>query len=134
MQISTRLDVSIYLPKNILSSTGEEIRFHAESPSLISASVREGCLECFSDIGNVRTALRRVGFSFAAINHRWLLSAYFSRFFSFLFYSFFPPSTAMPREPYAKIGEKAERRVGRRCCCTTIPLPSFGFEEVIRTR
>lgn len=40
----------------------------------------------------------------------------------------------MPREPYAKIGEKAERRVGRGCCCTTIPLPSFGFEEVTRTR
>lgn len=40
----------------------------------------------------------------------------------------------MPREPYAKIGEKAERRVGRGCCCTIIPLPSFGFEEVTRTR
>lgn len=56
----------------------------------LSASVREGCLECFSDIGNVRTALRRVGFrsQWSIIGGCYPHTFLFSFLFFFLF--FFP--------------------------------------------
>ena len=86
--------------------------------------------ECFSDIGNIRTALRRVGFRSPVINHRWLLFAIFFLFFFSL------PSTAMPREPYAKIRERKRGRKGKGkgtfVIARIVPLPgSAGYSNAL---
>ena len=80
--------------------------------------------ECFSDIGSIRTTLRQRGF-----RSQWsIIGGCYPQFL-------FLPSTAMPREPYAKVRKKAQKkkevRGGSVCGRATAPLPGL---EVIQMR